>query len=749
MTGKSVTVFGAFCLMLSIALLLIAPLSTVIGALSTLPAESEAKFVVYPDGTVGLTAKGNATGMFQTSGSTIHMDAQLSKAVSTQGVSANVTMTLPSEQASQFPLNATSMSMFTEYSDGIEESGINASVTLPSKSTMQGMGVDFSGFPFNTTDFTLSGEYANQSFNGTLTVHLVPGLALGDIHVNIRGNLTGMTINDSIVVFYNYTLPIPGFPKLSETYINQLIQMLKSTVLGEGPGSLYNMTLGLFRCTDFNATITPIDQNSARISFSVVFQGDLIQLLTTLYAGSIFPSGGNPLGPYFGGLPVSALNSTIYSILNATVYAAESAQLTMSYSRASRRLDVQAAATINLKELWNATSKELQTMYPPHMVPYIQSIYNTTFCSMKSFNATGSYSDGQFEYSDNYVFDGDLNAEINYVKNVYVDMMNSTAGIPRDIVSIIKETDLDVSNLEVSLEAKNDSVSWSFDNVKVAPPTDPINATCFKLRRFFNLTSGSFEPPRQNERLRLMVQGGSNATHSVTLSIDPNDPEKPKDPDDVEGGNTMIWNNMSISKLKGLIFKVWEGRAETIYTPTSITPTAPFTINAQETAGCTLTLTSISKPATISIKNTTSAGTGPTPASYKMLGSYIQIATDTSDLTVNLTMRVYYTHEQLNTLGLSENDLTIFYWDTATSGWIATETQVDTAEHCAWSVVNHLSTWAVMGQPAEALWGQTWFIVTVVAVVLAAIIIATALILRRKGQPPKETKPPETPPPQT
>jgi len=720
------------------------------GAISTLPAETEAKFVVYPDGTVGLTGKGNVTGMFQTSGATINMDAQLSKDAGTQSASMNMTMTVPPEQASQFPLNATNVSMATEYSNGLENSGINASVILPSKTDMQGMGMDFTGFPFNSTDFTLSGEYANQSFNGTITVHLVPGLTLGDIHLDLRGNLTGMTINDSIVVFYNYTLPIPGFPNLNQTYLSQMLQMLAMTIQGEGPGSLYNMTLGVFKCTDFNYVIEPIDQNSARISFSAVFQGDFIQLLTSIYTGYIFPNGGNPFGPYIGSLPVSALNSTIYSTLNATCYAAKSAQLTMSYSKATRRLDVQTAATINMKELWNATSEAvegMQSMYPPQMIPYIQSMYNLTFCSVKSFSGTISYSSGQLRSSSNYIFEGDLNAEINHVKNAYVDMVNAMAALPSEMMSIMKESDLDISDLQVSVEVRNDTVLWSFDNAKVTPPTDPINATTFKLRRFFNLTSSQFEPPSQNERLELTVQGGSNGTHSVTLFIDPNDLEKPPAPDEFAGGNTMIWNNMSISKLKGLIFKVWEGSAETIYTPTSITPTAPFTIDAKETAGCTLTLTSISKSATISVKNTTSAGTGSTPAAYKLLGSYIQVATDQTDLTVDLTMCIYYTHEQLNALGLSENDLKIFYWDTATSSWVAGETHLNTAEHYAWTVVNHLSTWAIMGQPAEAPWGQTWFIATVV-IVLAAIIIIAALVLRRRKQPPKETKASETPPQQ-
>jgi hypothetical protein len=219
----------------------------------------------------------------------------------------------------------------------------------------------------------------------------------------------------------------------------------------------------------------------------------------------------------------------------------------------------------------------------------------------------------------------------------------------------------------------------------------------------------------------------------VTLSNDPNDPDKPPNPDEFGSNNTMIWNNMSLSKLRSLIFTIRPGYAETIFNSTAITQTNPFTIDAKESAGCKLTVTNISKPATISIQNTTSPpDVGSTPTSYKVLGNYVQVTSDSTDMAVNATIFLYYTPEQLAASGLSENDLKIFYWDTTTSSWTAANTNINSTEHCAWTVVNHLSAWAIMGQPGQPIWQQLWFVVAIVVALAALIIIAGAIVMRRR-----------------
>jgi hypothetical protein len=218
----------------------------------------------------------------------------------------------------------------------------------------------------------------------------------------------------------------------------------------------------------------------------------------------------------------------------------------------------------------------------------------------------------------------------------------------------------------------------------------------------------------------------------VTLFIDPTDPEKVPDPDEFAEGNTMIWNNQSISKLKRLLFKVWEGHVETVHNPSSVTQDTPFMIHAEETANCILTLTNVSKPVTLCIKNITApTEVDSPPGTYKVLGNYIQIIADAEDVTASGTMRIYYTPEQLSKLGLDENSLKIFYWDETANEWKAVDTQINTVEHYAWATVSHLSIWTLMAQSTQPLWEQPWFLASIVVIVGFAVV-AVVLGLRKK-----------------
>ncbi|MDH5753701.1 MAG: hypothetical protein OEY95_00610 [Candidatus Bathyarchaeota archaeon] len=690
----------------------------------------EVKFIVYPDGTVGLAGKYNYTSAYPFylfdpyTRADIELDAQITKNGDMHDVSIATTLTVPSEEASEFPFNATTATMTGEYSNGIYTTDISVSVTFPDSFYTDSTLMDFSIFPFNSTDFTITGEYSEQSFNGKITVHMLPGLTLGDIDVNFEGNLTNLTIDDELTVFYNYTSSILGFPPLNETSLNELLLMLNRTIPGVEPKSLYNMTDGMLTCTTFNTALTPIDANSATVSFLIIIQGDFIELLTKLFSGSLFT-----------GVPPPYPEGAIYSLINATLHSIENTEFTLSYSKAAKQLDFQAAVTTNVEEYRNITSQILPEMYPPKMQPYIESMLNTTYCSLYSSTETLSYQNGQMNYEGNYTIEGDLNAEVNYLKNLYFDMMNATYPAPPQM-NILKDIYPDISNLHLNFKIEKSSILFNFDGAKVTPPIDSINTTSFRLERFFNIASSEYEPPRENEKTKLIVQGGSNGTHTVELFIDPTDPERVPNPDKFAEKNTMIWNNQGISKLKRLIFKVREGYVETIYNPESVTQDNPFMIHAEETARCVLTLTDVSKFATICIKNITApADFSLPPETYKVLGSYIQITAEPEDVTVNATIRIYYTPEQLSELGLDENSLKIFYWNEAANNWEAIDTQINTTEHYVWATVSHLSIWALMGQSLPVLWEQPWFLISITAIIII-VIIATLLGLRRKKQSP-------------
>lgn len=455
------------------------------------------------------------------------------------------------------------------------------------------------------------------------------------------------------------------------------------------------------------------------------------------------------LPPYMMDTLASAqLYSIIYAVisLNATLPYISEAQTQLTYSSSTGKLQLRATSSgeIDLEEYYYLTYPMPEQM-PPELRELFEALQKTRLCNITSYNQSFIYRDSVGNLRMEYTLEGDLNAQANFVKSLIVSYMNLTS--PQQITwkeLFLNQTVIDVVNLRMKFNVRSTSASGELTGITLLPPMDPVNATCFQLQRFFNLTSVDYgyEPPIAGQRLKIAVRGGSNGTHTVTLFIDPADPERVPDPDEFPGGNTMIWNNQSISKLRRLIFRVWEGHAETIFNPASVTPNNPYAIDAKQTANCRLIINTISKPATISVKNVTApTDVGALPGAYKLLGNYIQITSSVEDITVNVTIRTYYTTEQLSALGLDENSLKMFYWNGTANQWVAVEIQVNTSEHYAWATIDHFSTWVLLGQPVPPLWEQPWFLITIAVLVVVVVIIIAVLVLRRKKRPPqtKET----------
>jgi hypothetical protein len=67
------------------------------------------------------------------------------------------------------------------------------------------------------------------------------------------------------------------------------------------------------------------------------------------------------------------------------------------------------------------------------------------------------------------------------------------------------------------------------------------------------MTSQTYESPREFEKLKITVTGGSNATHTVLLYASPSVPK----PDSFAlDYRSMIWENTTISSLKDLLFQI-------------------------------------------------------------------------------------------------------------------------------------------------------------------------------------------------
>lgn len=704
----------------------------------------------------------------------------------------SVNMTLPPSLVSGYPFNTTDFSMLETYSEGVGSMKMNFTTSVPK--SIRSM------FPLNVTDVTVTGQYTNEQLTGKITFHVISGFPIFDLDMNFEGNKTALSLAGEGLVIYGY-YPNIGF-EIDRAILEGLLAQYNSSIPGQGSGSIYEMTEGVLECTYLDTTLTPYDSIGAWVDLDASIQGDFIELIAYMAVQSFTLYMPPEDREQVHDLVYAALNTTVNSVesvdfqiaymhdtgeaeirmtfvddvlylvsslaeiaknataldpslivplysiiytvipLNATLPYIGEAQTQLNYSSSTGKLQLTATSSgeIDPEEYYYPTYLLPEEM-PPELRELFESLQKTRLCNVTAYSQFLNYRDSVGNFRMECTLEGDVNAQANLEKSWIVTYMNLTSSeqITWTDLLFLNQTLLDVVNLQMNFNVGNTSVTGELTGITLSPPTDPVNATCFKLERFFDLASVAhayaYEHPLpiKGRSLRIAVKGGSNGTHTVTLFIDQTDPEKVPDPDEFAEGNTMIWNNQSISKLKRLLFKVWEGYAETIYNPASVTQDNPFTIDAQETASCVLTLTNVSKPVTISIKNVTApTEVGPPPGTYKISGNYIQIIADPEDVTADGTVRIYYTPEQLSELGLDENSLKIFYWDEAANDWKAVDTQINTAKHYVWATVSHLSIWTIMGQLTPPLWEQPWFLISTVAIVAAVIIVAIFGLRRKK-----------------
>jgi len=700
-------------------------------------------------------------------------------------------MTLPPWLTSEYPFNTTDLSMLETYSEGIANMGMNFTTVVPE--SIRSM------FPFDLSDVTVTGQYVNGSLTGNITFHVISGFPILDFNMDFEGNKTDLSIiGEGLVMYGDFPMVgIEINQTISEGMLLQLNSTIPGKMPGSLYDMTDGILECTHLNTTLTPYVNMFE--GAQVKFDVGIHGDFIEMITYMVMMQFFPPYyymPPETREQVHDMIYAALNTTVNSVesvdfqiaymcdtgeaeirmtfvddvlylvgelaeiaedapilddemaaalysmisttvsLNVTLPYISEAQTQLSYSSTTGRLQLTATSSgeIDPEEYYYPTYLFPEEM-PPELRELFESLQKTRLCNITSYNQSFTYGNNTGNFRMEYTLEGDLNAQVNFVKSCMVSYLNETS--PAQITwreLFLNQTLIDMANLQVNFNVGSTSATGELTGIMLLPPIDPVNATCFRLERFFSLTSVDYghEPPTAGQRLKIAVQGGSNGTHTVTLFIDPTDPERVPDPDEFAEGNTMIWYNQRISKHKRLMFQVWEGYAETIHNPASVTQDNPFMIDAEETASCVLTLTNVSKSATLYIKNITApTDISPPPGTYNILGNYIQITADPKDVTTNGTIRIYYTPEQLSELGLDENSLKIFYWNEAANDWEAIDTQINTAEHYVWATVSHLSIWALMGQPLTTLWEQPWF-QTLIVVIIAIVIIAVLLGLRRK-----------------
>ena len=712
---------------------------------------------------------------------------------------------------------------------------------------------------------------------GTLTYVLAsdsmyPALSRGDVvfveTVENFSDIVADSKNGDIIAFYR--------PDLSQYYYPEVII---SRVVGKSfeNGTWYFETRG--------DSYWSSDQ--WRVPQSLVI-GKVVRRVPFL-GFLLYPSASSLFGYYW-----YYQNMAVPLRLGTTAFdSVQEASVALSYSSSTRRFDVKLTLTDKLEWLKDNITQSLSE-YMEYLLPQIptetkefyEKLLNTTYASVDSAQISASYANGIADFKATVNIEGDLNKEINYVKDLYFSLLRASYGgynvtIPWQL-DFIDKTQLDLSNLRVSARLTETSFEGSIKEVTITPPRDVINATDFRLTQLFNLTAPQnpwqTEFPGRDQRLRITVEGGSNATNTVTLFK----PETVPAPDEVAPYNKSItWFNQTISSLKGLIFKIgprlagnltvittpvsgevfvngiswglapsqtgisrivdvgtyevsfgsvagyyspasqsltmsknaeitvtgvyiringtlavttsplqgeifvngvsWgtspqsrivqigtytvsfgaienfdtpanqvvmvtENATATVtgtYAPTQGTTFAkieapdivddsnPFIIDAIDDASVHLTITGISDPVFIIIRNVTASEYAAPPGTWKLLGNCIQITVNNTGAAVNATIRIYYTLDQLKALGIDESSLKIHYWNATSSQWIAVESHVNTTEHYVWAIVDHFSIWAIMGQatPTTPLW---LYVVVIAAASIAIMAVAAVYVRRRK-----------------
>ncbi len=253
------------------------------------------------------------------------------------------------------------------------------------------------------------------------------------------------------------------------------------------------------------------------------------------------------------------------SIIKAMFNSVQDISVEMSYSSTQKQFGFKLAFVEELKELRDTIvpllPKALPNTIPAEFRLFIESLLNTTHAEISSSQVSLSYDNGIADYEATVNIEGDLNAEIRYVKDLCFQLMGAQYSYYNDTIpwqlDFINDTQVELSNFKVSAQLDETSFDGRIEGLTLIPPIDAVNATHFVLKRFFNLTAPQYswqqEFPGQNQKLKITIEGSSNATHTVTLF----NPQSVPEPDLIGPyGKSMVWFNQTLSSLKDLVFKI-------------------------------------------------------------------------------------------------------------------------------------------------------------------------------------------------
>lgn len=501
-------------------------------------------------------------------------------------------MFMPPEGRTTYPFNASDFSFDSSYSEGSLDVELWGETEIPSFDPM---------LPFNVTDFTVLADYAENEINGNITLYIIPGVPSLDVIVYFNANKTDLSLTGNLTVIYGDFFGT----EINATSLEEMLAELNSTIPGQGPGSLYNATEGLLECTKLNTTKTPLYSNEteeigAEIKYNATIYGNftdaLAKLVTQEASEELYPvvyaaldsalssvQNANLVLDYYHTSGIASMDLHLASdvkalwnkaiqlvpptvpgenrtlveawlkIANATAYAVKDFSLNASYSSATQKLDFEAWLSANITQLENEILPILPDAVPLELKAIVETFVNTTYCKLTFSKATISYTNGTTNFETSWILDGDFKAQINQAKHFYIDYLNATSpSMPIKQLRMLNDTEININNFGLELKLGQDWMYLTFNGLIAQPPKDEIDFIRFRLHRFFNMTADPEEPPGESEKLKIVVTGGFNGTHTILLYA----PGTVPTPEASLDYKTMTWENVTMSSLKDLLFKI-------------------------------------------------------------------------------------------------------------------------------------------------------------------------------------------------
>lgn len=528
-----------------------------------------------------------------------HLSAEYSNGLLNASVDATITM--PTEARQIWPFNTSDFTLETSYSNGLLNADLSGQTVIPQQL--------LSSYPFNITDIVVLADYKDNSINGNITFHTVSGLPLADVITYISGNRTDLRLTGSLTVVYgNY-------------FGTEVNRATVDDTIGNLTDMVQEITQDSLEVTQLNTTKTPLFLDSTEygenVDYNITLHGNFSAaiaklLLRSFIAGSMYPANETrgaveAAAESFSSSVRNASLKLLYyrtsqtatfdlratsdvkaalsralelvptafpsdnrtiveawlKIVNATASAYENLSFNVSYSSVTQELDLHGLVSANCSRAEEDVRTLLPDTVPPELRETFEAYMNTTYCNLKSANATLNSTPGTVSFAVHETFEGDCKAELNRDVRFIKDYLDAIMQYGNQYsypsmwftypFTLINGTEIDINNFKAQLNSGSDWFHLTFNGVLLQPPKDQIDSFRFTLSKLFNMTAGYNPTPTEFDKLEITVAGGTDTNQTILLFA----PSRVPNPASASLNDaSMTWQNMAPSTLSELRFLI-------------------------------------------------------------------------------------------------------------------------------------------------------------------------------------------------